>query len=120
MKPHIHKFGSWRPCSVKGRAKKDQHRKGDEGDDGDDGEMKVPRVSSDYFFIGRGDEKAFRNPLLIMVDEGTGEKYARAGGQKGLGVEKEMDLFIKDASEELKSWGHLGGVAGQMIMKCDE
>ena len=62
----------------------------------------------DYFFMSKDDEKAHKNPLVVMVDEETGEKYARAVGQKGVGSENEMDWLIKDMSEELKVWGHTG------------
>ena len=73
----------------------------------------------DYFFMSRMDEKAHKNPLIVMVDEATGEKYARAVGQKGLGASNEMDWLIKDMSDELKAWGHPGGEAGHIILKSD-
>ena len=69
--------------------------------------------------MSKADEEAHRNPLLVMVDEETGEKYARAVGRKGVGEMGEMDWLIKDASEELKSWGHAGGEGGELILKCD-
>ena len=55
----------------------------------------------------------------VSVDEETGEKYARAVGRKGLGVEHDMDWLIKDMSEEMKSWGHTGGEQGHVILKSD-
>jgi hypothetical protein len=48
--------------------------------------MKVPKVSVDYFFMSNEDEQAGKNPLLVMVDEETGEKYARAMGMKCMGT----------------------------------
>ena len=45
----------------------------------------VPKVSVDYFFMSTADQVASTNPVLVMVDESTGEKYARAVGQKGVG-----------------------------------
>ena len=45
------------------------------------------------------------NPILIMIDESTGEKYSRAVGKKGVGEDGEMDWLIKDICEELRSWG---------------
>ena len=30
----------------------------------------------------------------------------------------EADWLIKDMSEEIKSWGHAGGLVGKMILKC--
>jgi hypothetical protein len=83
------------------------------------GNAEVPRVSMDYFYMSSKDEKASENPLIVMTDEGTGEKYARAVGQKGLGTEGEMDWLIKDISTELKVWGHPGGDGGSLILKCD-
>ena len=73
----------------------------------------------DYFFMSKQDEKASKNPLIVLVDEGTGEKYARATGQKGLGQDGEMDWLVKDISHELRSWGHMGGSGGELILKCD-
>ena len=63
--------------------------------------------------------KAHKDPLLIMADESTGEKYARAVGQKGLGKDGELDWLIKDIAEELQAWGHSGGEAGHIILKSD-
>ena len=72
---------------------------------GDDEQSQVPRISFDYFFMSWEDEAAHRNPMLVMKDEATGEKYARAVGQKGLGQGEEMQWLIADLHEELKSWG---------------
>ena len=36
----------------------------------------------DYFFMSNADEAASRNPILVMIDEETGEKYARAVGMR--------------------------------------
>eukprot|EP00973_Karenia_brevis_P075577 10499786-Karenia_brevis.AAC.1 len=54
-----------------------------------------------------------------MTDEQTKEKYARAVGQKGLGMDSNMDWLIKDLSAELKAWGHAGGEGGSIIIKSD-
>ena len=51
------------------------------------------------------DEEDKANPMIIVLNERTGEKYARLTGRKGLGQEGEMDWLIKDMSEELKLWG---------------
>ena len=59
------------------------------------------------------------NPMIGMVDESTGEKYARAAGKKGVGADGEMDWLIIDMVEELRSWGHTGGNSGHIIMKSD-
>ena len=71
----------------------------------------------DYFFMSKEDEKANKNPLSVMVDEETNQKYARAVGQKGLGQAGEMDWLVKDMSAELKAWGHGGGSGGSIILK---
>ena len=82
-------------------------------------ERQVPKVSVDYFFMSQADEKEDKNPLIVMVDESTGEKYARAVGKKGTGEENEMEWLVKDMSEEMKSWGHQGGDGGHIILKGD-
>jgi hypothetical protein len=79
----------------------------------------TPRVCIDYYFGSQEDEEAKTNPFIIMVDETSGEKYSRAVGKKGAGVDGELDWLIKDMSDELRSWGHQGGDAGKIILKCD-
>ena len=69
--------------------------------------------------MSNADEAASRNPILVMIDEETGEKYARAVGHKGLGHQGEHDWLVKDLSEELRGWGHPGGEAGHIILKSD-
>ena len=64
-------------------------------------------------------EEAKSNPILVMIAEQTGDKYARAVSQKGVGANREMDWLIKDMVEELKGWGHTGGSGGDLIMKND-
>ena len=68
--------------------------------------IKIPRVAMDYFFISKRDEEAKVNPVIAMVDEETGERYARAAGNKGIGNNGELDWLIMDMADELKSWGH--------------
>ena len=80
---------------------------------------KVPRIAMDYLFMSQEDEKASSNPLLVMVDEETGDKYGRAIETKGVGDEGEQYWVVKDCSDELKSWGRLGGEGRRLIMKCD-
>ena len=69
--------------------------------------------------MSKADEKAQNNPLIVMKDEGTGEKYARAVGHKGMGQEKEQDWLIIDMAAELKSWGHPGGAGSELNLKSD-
>ena len=109
-------FRAWCKHCVAGKARNQMHkRKGkDEGD-----EDKTPRISMDYFFMSEEDKKASKNPILVMVDEQTKDKYARAVGQKGLGNLGEMDWLVKDMSTEMKVWGHAGGEGGTVILKSD-
>ncbi len=95
-------FRPWCPYCVRGRAHKTAHKELNHEDD----ETKVPRVSMDYFYMSQEDDDAGRNPLLVMVNEQSGEKFARALGQKGVPADGSLDWAIKDASAELKSWGH--------------
>ena len=73
----------------------------------------------DYFFMSKEEESAQDNPMLVMVDEQTGDRYARMTGAKDIGENQERDWLIKDMSEELKDWGHTGGEGGHIILKCD-
>ena len=64
----------------------------------------MPIVAFDHFFMSHQDEAANENPMLIMMDQGSGDKYARVVGQKGLGGgSEEMQWFVVDLHEELKS-----------------
>ena len=107
-------YRSWCHYCVRGRGRNSPHVREKEKDS-----LEIPRISLDYFFVSSGDEAASDNPILVMLDESTGEKWARAVGQKGLGVDGNMDWLIKDLSEELKSWGHAGGEGGHIILKTD-
>ena len=69
------------------------------------------------FAMSKEDEKAHGNPMVAMVDEATGVKYAFAVGQKGVGTGHEMDWLVKDMSDELKAWGHAGGAREELILK---
>jgi len=110
-------YRAWCPYCVRARGKNTAHMKNK--DKQRDREEGVPRISMDYFFMSQEDEKASENPILVMVDERTGEKYARAVGMKGLGRNHEMDWLIKDLSNELKIWGYPGGPEGRIILKSD-
>jgi len=114
-KTHI-PYRSWCKFCVRARSRNKAHKKGKI--DKDD-ELKVPRISMDYFFMSMEDEVASENPCIIMVNEETDEKFARAVGQKGVGEHGEVDWVIRDISEELKSWGHHGGDNGKLIVKTD-
>ena len=108
-------YRAWCKHCVRARGRNAPHRTREE-------ERKsggIPKVAMDYFFMSRADEEAHKNPLIVMVDESTGEKYARAVGQKGMGADNEMTWLVKDLSDELKAWGHPGGEAGHIILKSD-
>ena len=49
------------------------------------------------------------NPMMVMVDESTGNKYMRAVPHKGVGLEGDNSWLVKDMHQELKSWKHPGG-----------
>ena len=112
-------YRSWCEFCVKGRGRKMAHRAMTEEEKEEEARSRVPRVSLDYFYMSQADEDACANPILIMVDESTGEKYARAAGSKGLTGEDSSQWLVRDIAAELRSWGHAGGVAGKIILKCD-
>ena len=60
----------------------------------------------DYFFLSAEDQKASQNPIIVMIDEVSGNVYARGAGRKGA---VDADWLIEDMSAEMKSWGHIGG-----------
>ena len=95
-------YRSWCHHCVRCRGRNAQHRKKEE----DDKKGQVPRIAFDYFFMSHHDESANENPMLVMVDESTGDKYAHTVGQKGLGGGAEdMQWLIGDLHEELTSLG---------------
>ena len=114
-------FRQWCEFCVMGRGKNEAHMKKAAREDEEEESAAVPRVSMDYFFLSKEDEKASENPMIVMVDDKTGEKYARAVGQKGLKKPdgESMDWLVKDMSKELKAWGHGGGPDGHIIAKSD-
>ena len=111
-------YRSWCKICVKMRGTNKQHRKQNKSDK-DEENAKVRRICMDYFFMSQEDEKAGENPILVAVDEGTGDKYARAAGSKGVGEEGEDHWLVKDLSAERKSWGHTGGEKSRIILKSD-
>ena len=54
--------------------------------------FKVPRVSIDYFFVSQTAEEAKQNPVLVAINEATGDKHARAAGRKG--IENQGDAVV--------------------------
>ena len=108
-------YREWCRHCVRGRGRNRPHRKQTGGEE----ENKVPRVTIDYFFMSKEEELASNNPLMVMIDEHTDNKYMRAVGQKGIGENGEMNWLIKDMHEELKSWGYPGGGVNELILKSD-
>ena len=78
-------YRSWCRHCVQARARSSPHRAGEErkGVEEGVGPAKVPRVAMDYFFMSIADEKAPVKPLIVMADEESGSRYARAVGHKG-------------------------------------
>ena len=80
-------YRSWCEYCVKGRSRKKTHQNNKTkmgGQDKEEEEDPVPRVSMDYFYMSQEDGEAKSNPCLVMVNDATDEKYARAVGQKGV------------------------------------
>ena len=69
------------PCvCVRGKGRNAPHRRRTECETSG-----VPKVSMDYFFLGSQEERADESPMLVMVDESTGNKYARVVDKRGIG-----------------------------------
>ncbi|MDA8583517.1 hypothetical protein N9L68_04770, partial [bacterium] len=52
---------------------------------------------------------AYERPMMVMVDETTGNKYMRSVRHRGWGDEGDNSLLIKDVHQELKSWVYQRG-----------
>ena len=59
------------------------------------------------------------NPALVMIDEGTGNRYMRIVPAKGLETGVDKKWMIEDIHQELKAWGHPGGEGSKLIIKSD-
>ena len=68
-------FRTWCKYCMKGRGQNQQHRSHK-----DEETSEVPRISLDYLFMSKEDERASSNPIIIMKNEGPGEIYARVVG----------------------------------------
>ena len=86
-------YRAWYKFCVWARGRNTAHRKKVEESGG------VPRICLDYHFMGTDDAKASENPIWVVVNEPTGEKFARLVGRKGMGQEGEMDWVVKDLVE---------------------
>ena len=76
-------FREWCKHCVRGRGKNTPHKKQKEKEE--ENTSKVSRVIMDYFFMSQEEEKASENPLVVMLEEDSGNRYMRAVGRKGLG-----------------------------------
>ena len=66
-------FRSWCKFCVMGRGISESHRSKSEEQKQEDKELRAPRVCMDYLYLGEQDKEAKENPMLVMVDEATGE-----------------------------------------------
>ena len=108
-------YRAWCPHCVRGRGRSMAHRnrKKDEKD------AEVPRIVMDYFFLTEEDRVAEKNPMMIMKDERTGERYGRMVEHKGLREGDDGTWIVSDMVRELRTWGHQGGEGGHIILKSD-
>ena len=111
-------YRNWCRHCVRGRGSNHPHKK-THSEDPEQNQKKVPKIAMDYFFMAQQGERAAEFPMIVMLDEATGNRYMRAVGKKGLGEGTEMEWLIKDMSEELKSWGYSGGAETELIFKSD-
>ena len=52
---------------------------------------------------------ASERPMMVMIDESTGNKYMRVVDHKGLGPDGDNSWLVKDMHQDVKAWGHPGG-----------
>ena len=84
-------YKPWCKYCVWARARNMSHSEKLKGSEGG-----VPRVSMDYNLMGKDYEKARENPMLVVVNEKTKEKFVRLTGKKGMGEGGEMDWLVRD------------------------
>ena len=90
-------YRTWCRYCVLGRGRRSPHKHFD----GQEPANAAPKISLDYFFLSETGLSTNSSPIIVMVDESTGDKYARVVENKG-----PVEWLIKDLSDELKSWGH--------------
>ena len=112
-------YRSWCRHCVKPRARNSPHGAGGFRTNGEGDMVKAPRVVMGDYFMSKEDEKASANPLVVMADEESGSKCARAVGQKDLGDGQEMSWLIEDMCTQLRAWGHAGGTGRELIVESD-
>ena len=62
-------YRAWCSVCVKARGRATPHMRSKGTHD-----EEVPKISMDYFFMSQEEEEAKENPLIVMMDEETGEK----------------------------------------------
>ena len=105
-------YRSWCRRCVRGRGRNSPHFKKKEPED--DSENKVARVSMDYFFMSVEDEKASSNPIIVMIDEGSGSVYARGTGRKGV---TDMDWLRKESKRRWTKMRQAGDGSKRRMIK---
>ena len=55
----------------------------------------------DYFM---SEEDANKNPILVTIEENSGDRYARATNQRGVCSNRDMGCPVKNMSAELNAW----------------
>ena len=86
-----------RPVLVRRYEREISHGEHGSGDAGDEPEAE------------RATAHASEHPMMVMVDESTGNKYMISVDHKGLSGDSDHRRLIKDMHQELKSWGYPGG-----------
>ena len=63
------------------------------------------------------ERQASETPMIILVDESTGNKYIRMVAHQGLGEDGDGSWFVKDMHHQPKPRGHPGGGRNALIRK---
>jgi len=74
-------YRAWCRFCVKGRGRRTPHRRS--GRDQEERQARTPKIVFDYHFTSDEDRKVEKNSMLGMRDIKSGNRYMRAGGQKG-------------------------------------
>ena len=89
-------YRSWCEHCVRGRGRTTAHKQIQH-----DREVELPRVSIDYFFLNDTDKEKNVNPMIVAVDESTGEKYGRVVEHKGLREGTDGSWIVSDLLAEM-------------------
>ena len=71
-------YPDWCDICVKARGRRVAYRRANKEERG-----QVPRVSMNYFYMSGKDEQDGNNPLVVMVDEETGDEICSDGREEG-------------------------------------